>query len=70
MLIRFYANGGTDFGYKAKVSFLTPESAISRAAKPFTSEFKILLLSGKSKTNGRTVFSQMVNGHRRNFDSL
>jgi hypothetical protein len=39
MLIRFHANGGTDYGYKAKVSFLTLESSMSSVAKPFTSMY-------------------------------
>jgi hypothetical protein len=43
MLIRFHANGGTDYGYKAKVSFLTLESSMSSVAKPFTSMYRATL---------------------------
>src|SRR5690349_13035549 len=36
LMIRFYANGGSDFGYKAKISFLTDEQAFNPDSKPRT----------------------------------
>ena len=36
VLIRFYANGSTDIGYKAKVTFLTSAAAMSSELSPIT----------------------------------
>ena len=36
MMIRFYGNGGTGYGYRANVSFLTLQQSLEPSSQPFT----------------------------------